>query len=140
MGSTTMVTIQLPAGEWQDILDKPSIEEAIMKENKLKYQQSFHTPFLRPPLITDFGITGVGRHSKDALHGTYKIPSNVDKHTKMFIEHLAYPGNRCNTNPSIPIIDTANYQSYWKKAKENVSSYTQGPWIFQPLRQVHKMK
>ena len=112
-GSTTMVTIQLPSGEWQDILDKPSIEEAIMKENKSKYQQSFHTPFLRPPLITDFGLNGVGRRSKDALCGTYKTPPNIDKYTKMFLEHLAYPGNICNTNTTIPVIDTASYRSYW---------------------------
>ncbi len=83
MGSTTMVTIQLPSGEMQDIIDKHSIEDAIMKENQSKYQQSFHTPFLRPPLITDFGLVGVGRRSSDALNGTYKPPDNVDQYKKM---------------------------------------------------------
>lgn len=48
MGSTTMVTIQLPSGEWQDILDKPSIEEAIMKEINQNTNNHFILHFFDP--------------------------------------------------------------------------------------------
>ncbi len=56
MNSTTIITIQLPNGETLDIFEKSDIEQAIMQENKTKYQQAFYTPFMRPPLISDFGL------------------------------------------------------------------------------------
>lgn len=48
--STTMVTIQLGDGSSQDIIGEKEIEDAIMKNNQEKYQQSFHTTFLQTPL------------------------------------------------------------------------------------------
>jgi hypothetical protein len=123
MGSTTLVTIQTPTGETQDILEKSDIEQVIMQENKSKYQQSFHTPFMRPPLITDFGLLGTGPCSSDLLHGKYNPPTNISQHTKTYLYHLAYPQNCGNTYNNIPFIYVEEYRSYWRKAKENTSSY-----------------
>ncbi len=49
-GSTTMVTIQQEDGTFKDITGKRNIEDAIIASNNLKFQQSFHTPFMQPPL------------------------------------------------------------------------------------------
>lgn len=69
MNSTTIVTIQLPNGETLDIFQKSDIEQAIMQENKTKYQQAFYSPFMQPPLISDFGLLGTGPSSSLVLQG-----------------------------------------------------------------------
>ncbi len=122
-GTTTLVTVQLPSGELQDIVDKSSIEQAIMNENKSKYQQSFQIPFMRPPLITDFGFLGIGRYSAEVLNGLYKPPNNISPCTKMYLQQLAYPNKICNTSLQMPIIQVEDYRRYWRRAKEHTSSY-----------------
>jgi hypothetical protein len=41
-----MVTVQGPHGDWVGLTFKADIEEAIVNNNKEKFKQSFHTPFL----------------------------------------------------------------------------------------------
>jgi hypothetical protein len=50
-----IVSVQNENGEWIDITEKTAMESAIMAENITKYQQSFHTPFMTAPLVTEFG-------------------------------------------------------------------------------------
>jgi hypothetical protein len=54
-----MVTIKDDSGNWVDLTDKVDIEVAIMKNNKEKFEQSFHLPFLQPPLVDEFGFKGL---------------------------------------------------------------------------------
>ncbi len=114
-GSTTLVTVSAPSGELKDIVEKAEIEQAIMQENKHKYQQSFHTPFLRP--------LGVGYNTEAILNGSYVPPSSISPLTKLYLQHLAYPNKTCNTSHNMPLIKVEDYQRFWKKARENTSSY-----------------
>jgi hypothetical protein len=122
-GSMTMVTVQTPTGELQDIVEKAQIEQAIMQENAKKYKQSFHTPFLRPPLVTDFGFLGIGQNSEAVLNGKYKPPNNTSPFTNLYLEQLAYPNNKCTTCETMARIPVEEYRAYWKTAKEHTSSY-----------------
>jgi hypothetical protein len=69
LGSTWMVTIQSPSRTTEDLVDKIAVEKAIMIENQSKYRQAFHTPFLKPPLIVDFGLLGIGKCAHSLLRG-----------------------------------------------------------------------
>jgi hypothetical protein len=69
--STTMVTIQNPAGECIDLTEKDDIELAIMMNNMEKYEQSFHLPFLQPPLIDEFRFKGLTPASVAVRQGIY---------------------------------------------------------------------
>ena len=68
-----MVTIQTEEGIKKDLMEKMEIEEAIMKNNQAKYQQSFHTPFMRSPLKVDFGFKGITTAAQAALVGVYDL-------------------------------------------------------------------
>jgi hypothetical protein len=48
-GGTTLVTIQDAEGNTIDLTEKLDIEKAIVKNNKEKFEQVLHTPFLQPP-------------------------------------------------------------------------------------------
>jgi hypothetical protein len=87
-GSTTMVTIQPKEGIKKDLMEKMEIEEAIMKNNQAKYQQSFHTPFMRSPLKDDFGFKGLTAAAQAALVGVYDPTDQVDEVTKAVLQEL----------------------------------------------------
>jgi hypothetical protein len=70
-GGTTLVTIQNESGEWVDLTDKRDIEAAILKSNTAKFQQSFHMPFMRPPISTEFGFKGLTGSSQAVLPQVY---------------------------------------------------------------------
>ncbi len=53
-----MVTVHNPDGSTKDITDKRQIEQAILQNNKAKFQQSFHTPFMTQPSKNMFGFQG----------------------------------------------------------------------------------
>ncbi len=44
-----------------DIIKMTETETAIMKENEGKYQQSFRSPFMLPPLALKFGFGGASQ-------------------------------------------------------------------------------
>jgi hypothetical protein len=66
-GSTTMVTIQTDKGIKRDLTEKKEIEDAIMKNNQDKYQQSFHTPFMCQPLRDEFEFKRTYRSSSSSI-------------------------------------------------------------------------
>jgi hypothetical protein len=57
-GGTTLVTIQDAEGNTIDLTEKLDIEKAIVKNNKEKFEQALHTPFLQPPppYVTFLGL------------------------------------------------------------------------------------
>ncbi len=62
-----------------------------MANNQLKYQQSFHTPFLQSPLHEDFGFKGLTTASQAVLGGVYEPQDDINKHTKDILNELAMP-------------------------------------------------
>ncbi len=122
-GSTTMVTVQLSDGSSQDITGKQEIEEAILKNNQEKYQQSFHTPFLQSPLREAFGFKGLSSAAQAVLGGVYDTPENVDPYTKAFIEELYMPQKVREMGKQTMAISLEEYKHFWKRANENISCY-----------------
>jgi hypothetical protein len=80
-----------------------------MQENRLKYQQSFHTPLMQPPLITDFGLLGTGLSSSDILHGKYNPPNNISQHINNYLYHPAYLQKCLNTENNMTFSSLEEY-------------------------------
>jgi hypothetical protein len=123
IGSTTVISVQGIDGKWRDVTDRNEMELEIMKENEFKFKQATRTPFMIPPLVTDFGDIGTGLASDLVMEGVYQPPTQIDLHTKMLLEHLARPQAIIENGPHPISLPVDVYRSYWRKARENTSCY-----------------
>jgi ribonuclease HI len=122
-GGTTVVTVQNNDGSSHDITEKHAMEAAIMEANEAKFQQSFHTPFMQPPLVNELGYQGLGPASKQILSGEYIPHTNINSFTTEYIRQLQTPlliGSEDFHTTTIPL---ETYCKYWKKANTKTSSY-----------------
>jgi hypothetical protein len=78
-GSTTMVTVVDADGQRRDITDKLETERAILRKNKEKFSQSFHTAFYQSPLKEDFGFQGTSLAAQAVLAGLYETDYELDQ-------------------------------------------------------------
>jgi hypothetical protein len=92
-GGTTLVTIQNESGEWVDLTDKREIEAAILKNNTAKFQQSFHMPFMRPPISTEFGFKGLTWSSQAVLPHVYIPHPDLNTHVVDLLDALHTPAS-----------------------------------------------
>ncbi len=121
--STTMVTIQSDQGTSKDLTEKAEIEAAIMENNQVKYQQSFHTPILVPPLREDFGFKGLTTAAQAVLGGVYEPSEQVDPYTREVIKELQMPQEVRALGPQTMEIPLQTYRAFWKKANDKTSAY-----------------
>ena len=68
--------------------DKDEIEDDLMVEYENKYRLAEASPFLKEPLLSDFGQLALTANSQAVLDGTYQCPPGIDEYTKTFIRHL----------------------------------------------------
>jgi hypothetical protein len=99
------------------------MELAIMEANERKYKQSFHTPFMQPPLVVPFGYQGIGDAAQLVLDKEYVVPEGVDEFTAKLIQHLYTPTQIRDTPPHPTTIPVSSYRKYWRKAREHTSCY-----------------
>jgi hypothetical protein len=121
-GSTTMVTVDTPEG-LQDITDKELVEQAIMESNSAKYQQSHHRPFYKDPLRREFGFKGLTPQSSAVLAGVHDSNEDIPEAEKQLLAALMMPMKVKEQGPQSMDIPLQNYRSFWRKAKESISSY-----------------
>jgi hypothetical protein len=117
-GGTASITIQDAEGNTIDLTDKLDIEKAIVKNNKEKFEQAFHTPFLQPPLRNLFGFKGLTSAAQAAVAGVYEPSPTLSSHIRDLLEELARPPG----NNKIPFT-TDSYRKFWKRAKQDTSCY-----------------
>eukprot|EP00957_Ditylum_brightwellii_P151226 11515026-Ditylum_brightwellii.AAC.1 len=60
-------------------------------ENRKKYLQSYGTPFVEEPLLTNMGLTGNRPAVQSILEGTHEPTDGVDDITKQYISQLQFP-------------------------------------------------
>jgi hypothetical protein len=117
--STTIVTVKNDEGFSVDITDKHKMEKAIIASSKIKFQQSFATPFYKQLYNRLFGYKGLTKSSSQVLDGTFVPPANASSHMRDF---LAMPAVIKN-NPNSMQLTLEGLISFWKKAKETTSCY-----------------
>ena len=65
---------------------KEDVEKACMEENEQRFRQANDTPFMRSPLVEEFGYLGIGPNAEAVLNGTYVPPPGTDKYAAMLLE------------------------------------------------------
>jgi hypothetical protein len=132
-GSTTTVTVTNTEGNLQDLTSKTEIENAILANNKAKLQQSFHLPFLQPPLRRDFGFKGQSPSARAVLAGVYECAFATEPSMQDFLTALKTPQAILQAGPTNMLPSVETYCQFWHKSKENTSCHP-GPLSFATLK------
>ena len=122
-GSTTLVTIQDEQGHWIDLTSKHEIEKAIVQNNSEKFRQSFHTPFMVPPLKHLFGFKGLTSNAQAVLTGVHELPDHLVPSVLDLLNELRTPDSIRDLGKRSVDLTMASYQAFWKRAKVNTSWY-----------------
>lgn len=86
--------------------------------------QSYGTPFLTEPLLSDIGLRGDGPKVDDILEGTYDHP-DVDPITKVYIQELCYP-NDYTYDDDVNKVTPSDNKYDLHRTKERTSSSPSG--------------
>ena len=118
--ATTFVTITNSEGDKTDITEKEQMEETIINENRKKYHQSEKScPFLKDPLLEDFGDYGEGYATEEVREGSYVTPEEIDEYTKEFLLVCAKKEDDELATFERSAIE---YKRSWNKMNEKISS------------------
>jgi hypothetical protein len=101
--------------------DPDGIVQGCMWENKRRFRQTQHTPFMIDPLHTRVGYLGIGRGAEETLNGTFDCPAEVSPHAARLIQGL----RRINGMAETPIhtgMLISKYRQGWKRAREKTSA------------------
>ena len=114
------------AGERVPCYTKEEIEQAIFAENKRRFWQASHTPFLQPPLIDKVGPMGTGPGAEEIL-STGKLslgPEDppLDEGTLLYLEQLKRDDNMTELSLDDVQITEELHRQAWRVAKEQTSS------------------
>lgn len=109
--------------------DKEEIERALIQEYEDKYHFAEASPFLKEPLLSEFGQLALNRNSERVMNGTYQCPVGVSKYTKYFIKHLARDPIMNHLPENDTIITTDQLNQFWKNMNEKTVSSPSGRHI-----------
>jgi len=82
--------------EWVELIEKSEIENAIHKENKLKFTQMNLTPAMMELLVSDLRFLGDIECYNQILAGTYQPSLNINQYAKAFLKKLVKSRNIVN--------------------------------------------
>ena len=90
-GAITFVEIDDAGGNLVERATKEEVEQACMEENEQQFRQANDTPFMKSPLVEEFGYLGIGENARAVLEGTYTPPPGTNKYAAMLLEQLKIP-------------------------------------------------
>jgi hypothetical protein len=105
-------------------VDKDEIDRVGINEGYRRHAQSQDTPFLRTPLVNDFGFLDNQTNMQKVLNGTYESPAELDEFTKQFITELQQPENLHQHNTINGYTTTKDHITSWKKKESTHSRVT----------------
>ena len=71
-----------------DCTERATIETTLLQVNEEKVHASESTPFMQPPLQTQFGSQDQADVGQSVLNGTYSAPMGTDEYAEMLLEEL----------------------------------------------------
>jgi hypothetical protein len=125
-GSVTYVIAPNGEGEWVEVNDKESMEQALADENNRRFNQAATTPFMVPPLSNYIDHLGINQYSQQILDGTFEIPEGTDHYAARLIPHLKRSPLVVAGKGSSLEFTAKEHRRGWKKAKEATSSGPSG--------------
>jgi hypothetical protein len=90
-GAITFVETNDAGGNRVERATKEEVEQACMDENEQRFRQANNTPFMKSPLVEEFGYLGIGEKAREVLEGTYTPPPGTNKYAAMLLEQLKIP-------------------------------------------------
>jgi exonuclease III len=114
--------------EGREYVTKKEIEEVLLPVNESKVRASEHTPFMKSPLVDDFGYRQNGVAHEQVLQGVYDIPEACDKATALVIKGLRRPAADKEGPKYRPRthITTEDHIRGWKKQRERTAGGLSG--------------
>jgi hypothetical protein len=109
------------------VTEKEKIEEVCINENISRFSQSYGTPPLREPLLSELGIWGDGPAVEAILQGTYEPPDDIDNFTRKLLKEMKMPEAIRNRDIVHPVVTSQIQQDAWKKQKEMTSASSSSP-------------
>jgi hypothetical protein len=109
-------------GNMVEYSGREDIERACLHENERRFRQANDTPFMRSPLVDEFGYLGIGENSRAVLAGEYVPPPNIDKYAAMLLQHLKQLTASKQPPRFSAMISTEQYIQGWKHAKEQTTT------------------
>jgi hypothetical protein len=103
--------------------DTSSIYKACSQEGLDRYGQCDDTPFMQPPLQTDFGYLGNQTAIDQVLDGTYQCPPDTPPYLVKFIHELQRPQTPA-LNKATGHATTAEHIKGWKRMKKHTAAST----------------
>ena len=111
LGAASFLTSTDPEGHIITLQSQQHINNACFQEGISRFSQTNDTPFMQPPLLSDFGYLGIGHATQEVLKGRYSHPA-LDADTQSFIDALHVP---VSPPPISNHIDTDDYINLWRK-------------------------
>jgi hypothetical protein len=115
--------IEIPvAGEWIELTQRQDIEQALIQELSVRFNQAADTPFQSEPLLSTVGPLGTTDATGQILHGSLQLPENTDEWAAKLIPFL---------QQQIPTVEPTDltpwqYASSWKKVRAKTSAGPSG--------------
>jgi hypothetical protein len=110
-------------GVVEQCTDPDGIICGCMWENKRRFHQTQHNPFMIDPLRTRVGYLGIGKGAQEILNGTFICPAGVSPHAARLIQGLKRIDGTAKM-PSHTGMPTSEYQQGWKRTREKTSAGT----------------
>jgi hypothetical protein len=106
--------------------DVDTIYHACSHEGLARYGQCADTPFMQPPLQTDFGYLGQQTAIDQVLAGTYQCPPGTPEYVVKFIHELRRPTHPVPTTVTGEAT-TAEHIKGWRRMRVHTAASPFGP-------------
>jgi hypothetical protein len=116
------VEIQSNEGTWVELTDQSDIEEALLRELELRFNQASSTPFCGSPLLENIGRMGELPAAKSILGGQYNPSGQLDEWSRALIPFLRQTIPTCKPNT----ISISEHIAGWKRVKERTAAGPSG--------------
>ena len=101
---------------------KDKIEQAIATEIPKRFGQADSAPICQGPMF-DLLSYSVNTHTAEQIHeGKFVLPLGMDGSTLIILKEIARIWRKMGTCKVEITVTTENYQHYWNKVKEKISS------------------
>jgi hypothetical protein len=119
------IEVQDQSGQWVELTKQVDIEEALLHELSLRFNQVAETPFQTEPLLSTVGNVGTTPSADLILQGELPIPPTTDVWAAKLIPFLK------QVLPTADLVDLTpeQYAASWKKVKEKTSAGPSGMTI-----------
>jgi hypothetical protein len=103
--------------------EQAQVEDALLDENKGRFNQSRDTAFMQPPICNLVDPMGFNDFAQQILDGTAQVPEEADEFAKLLINHMKRAEG---AQPMDIRLDVEDYRTGWRSMRESTASGISG--------------